>query len=215
MEAIGTLAGGIAHDFNNVLAAIIGFTELAKDNIPAEAYAQHHLNRIFQSGLRGRDLVRQILAFSRKAKGQRKELSLTPLIRETHALLRSSLPSTIEMPLVITTSHDYVVADATQFQQVLMNLATNGADAMREQGGQLAIELSSVVFPEGSALPDPAMEPGAYLKLTVKDTGTGMTEDVRQRIFEPFFTTKELGKGTGMGLAVVYGVVKSHGVQLR
>ncbi|HVN22378.1 MAG TPA: PAS domain S-box protein [Syntrophorhabdales bacterium] len=210
MEAIGTLAGGIAHDFNNVLAAIIGFTELAKDNIPADADAQHHLNRIFQSGLRGRDLVKQILAFSRKAKGERKELSFTPLINETHALLRSSLPSTIQMPLLISTNDDHVFADATQLQQVLMNLATNAADAMREEGGQLTIALSSVVFPEGSVLPDPDMSPGTYLKLTVKDTGMGMTEDVRQRIFEPFFTTKELGKGTGMGLAVVYGVIKSH-----
>jgi two-component system cell cycle sensor histidine kinase/response regulator CckA len=210
MEAIGTLAGGIAHDFNNILAAMIGFSELAMDDIPADAKAQRYLKRIFEAGIRGRELVRQILAFSRKTEGERKEISLTPLVKETHALLRSSLPTTIEMSLVITTSDDCVLAYPAQIQQVLMNLATNAAYAMRENGGQLTIELSSATLPQGG-LPEPDMQPGTYVKLTVKDTGTGMAEDVRQRIFEPFFTTKEQGKGTGMGLAVVYGVVKSHG----
>jgi len=115
------------------------------------------------------------------------------------------------MKLAITTGDDYVVADPTQLQQVLMNLATNAADAMRKEGGQLAIELSSVTFPRGGFLPDPDMAPGTYVKLAVKDTGMGMSEDVRPRIFEPFFTTKGPGKGTGMGLAVVYGLVKAHG----
>ncbi|HUJ89166.1 MAG TPA: ATP-binding protein [Syntrophorhabdales bacterium] len=211
MEAVGTLAGGIAHDFNNVLAAMIGFSELAADEIPADSTAQHHLKRVHEAGLRARELVKQILAFSRKSEGKRKQISLAPLIHETYALLRSSLPTTIQMPLAITTGDDYVLADSTQLQQVLMNLATNAADAMRKEGGQLTIGLSSVTFPRGSLLPDPDMAPGTYVKLAVKDTGMGMTEDVRQRIFEPFFTTKEIGKGTGMGLAVVYGIVKSHG----
>ena len=163
-----------------------------------------------KAGLRGRELVKQILAFSRKSEEKRKQISLTPLVQETHALLRASLPTTIQMPLTITTTDDYVLADPTQLQQVIMNLATNAAHAMQD-GGQLTIGVSSVTLPRGSLLPDPDMEPGTYVKLTVKDTGTGMTEEVRQRIFEPFFTTKEPGKGTGMGLAVVYGVVKSHG----
>jgi signal transduction histidine kinase/ActR/RegA family two-component response regulator len=211
MEAIGTLAGGIAHDFNNILMAMMGFSELAMDDVPAHANAQRHLKRVFEAGLRGRDLVRQILAFSRKTEGERRGISLTPLVAETHALLRSSLPSTIQMPLAITTSDDYVLADPIQMQQVLMNLATNAAYAMRERGGELTIGLSSATFPPGSIVPDPDMEPGTYVKLRVTDTGTGMAEEVRQRIFEPFFTTKEPGKGTGMGLAVVYGVVKNHG----
>ena len=210
MEAVGTLAGGIAHDFNNILAAMIGFSELAIDDVPADSKAQRHLKRVLEGRLRGRELVKQILAFSRKSEGERKQISLTPLVHETHALLRASLPTTIQMPLAITTSDDYVLADPTQIQQVLMNLATNAAHAMQD-GGQLTIGVSSVTFPRGSLLPDPDMEPGTYVKLTVKDTGTGMTEEVRQRIFEPFFTTKEQGKGTGMGLAVVYGIVKSHG----
>ena len=211
MEAIGTLAGGIAHDFNNILAAMIGFSELAADEIPAGSDAQRYLKRIVDAGLRGRELVRQILAFSRKAEGERVEIRLTSLVKETYLLLRPSLPSTIKMNLATTTGDDYVAADPTQVQQVLMNLATNAADAMRNHGGELTIEASSVIFPPGSPLPDPDMEPGTYVKLTVKDTGSGMTEDVRQKIFEPFFTTKEKGKGTGMGLAVVYGVVKNHG----
>ena len=210
MEAIGTLAGGIAHDFNNILAGIIGFSELAADEIPDDSKAQRHLKKVLKAGLRAKELVKQILAFSRKSEGERKPISLTPLVRETHALLRASLPTTTQMPLAINTSDDYVLADPIQIQQVLMNLATNAAHAMREGGGQLTIGVSSVTFPPGSLVPDPDMEPGTYVKLTVEDTGTGMTEEVRQRIFEPFFTTKEREKGTGMGLAVVYGVVKSH-----
>jgi len=124
--------------------------------------------------------------------GQRKEMSLTPLVNETHALLRSSLPSTIRMSLAMTTSDDHVVADSTQLQQVLMNLATNAAHAMREEGGMLTMELSSVTFPQGSLLPDPDLKPGTYVKLTVKDTGVGMAEEVKQRIFEHF----ELGQGS-------------------
>jgi signal transduction histidine kinase/ActR/RegA family two-component response regulator len=211
MEAIGTLAGGIAHDFNNILAAILGFTEMVLDDATDNPHVRQKMERIRKAGLRGRDLVRQILTFSRKSEGERKAISLTPLITETHALLRSSLPSTIRMPLAITTNDDYVLADPTQLQQVLMNLATNAAHAMRQDGGELTIRLSSAAFPQGSILPDPDLGPGTYVQLTVNDTGTGMTEDVRQRIFEPFFTTKEPGQGTGMGLAVVYGIVKSHG----
>ena len=210
MEAVGTLSGGIAHDFNNILAAIIGFTEMVIDDVSDNAPVQHKMERVLKAALRGRDLVKQILAFSRKTEGERKEISLTPLVTETHALLRASLPSTIRTALDFTTKEDVVLADPTQIQQVLMNLATNAAHAMRESGGLLTIEISSATFPQGSP-PDPDMEPGTYVKLTVKDTGTGMTEEVQQRIFEPFFTTKGPGQGTGMGLAVVYGIVKTHG----
>jgi len=211
MEAIGTLAGGIAHDLNNVLAAIIGFTEMVIDDVSDNADARHKMEQVLKASFRGRDLVRQILAFSRKAEGERKEVSLTSLVKETHVLLRAALPSTITMDLAVTTNDDYVRGDLTQLQQVLMNLATNAAYAMRDDGGLLTIGVSSVTFSERSLLPDADMEPGTYVKLTVKDTGTGMTEEVRRRLFEPFFTTKEPGQGTGMGLAVVYGLVKSHG----
>jgi PAS domain S-box-containing protein len=210
MEAIGTLAGGIAHDFNNILAAIIGFTEMVLDDVSDNPHVQQKMARVLKAGLRGRDLVKQILAFSRKTEGARIRISLAPLVHETHALLRSSLPTTIQMSLAITTNDDHVLADPIQMQQVLMNLATNAAYAMRENGGLLTMEISSATFSNGS-LPDPGMEPGTYVKLTVQDTGTGMTEEVQQRIFEPFFTTKGSGQGTGLGLAVVYGIVKNHG----
>ncbi len=210
MEAVGTLAGGIAHDFNNILTAMIGFSELAAGEIPAGSRAHRRLKMVHEAGFRGRELVRQILTFSRKSEPEPKQIRLTPLIHETRALLRASLPTTVRISLAMSTSDDYVRADPTQIQQVLINLATNAAHAM-QGSGHLTIDLSSVAFPRGSPLPDPGMEPGAYVKLTVKDTGTGMTEEVRQRIFEPFFTTKEPGKGTGLGLAVVYGIVRSHG----
>jgi two-component system, cell cycle sensor histidine kinase and response regulator CckA len=164
-----------------------------------------------KAGMRGRDLVRQILAFSRKPQGERKEVSLTALLKETHDLLRASLPSSIRIGLAITTNDDQVLAEPAQLQQVIVNLATNAAYAMREHGGRLTLELSSTSFPADGPLPDPDLKPGACVKLTVKDTGTGMTDAVQRKIFEPFFTNKPQGEGTGMGLAVVHGVVKSWG----
>ncbi|HVN24526.1 MAG TPA: ATP-binding protein [Syntrophorhabdales bacterium] len=211
MEALGTLAGGIAHDFNNILAAMLGFTEMVIEDVSDRPDVQHKMERVLKAGLRGRDLVKQILAFSRNAEGELKELSLTSLIRETHALLRASLPSIIEMRLAVDTKDDCVLGEPTQLQQVIMNLVTNAAYAMRENGGLLTTRLSSTTFPERNVSLDPDMKPGTYVKLTVSDTGTGMTDEVRERIFEPFFTTKEPGQGTGMGLAVAYGIVKSHG----
>ncbi len=210
MEAVGTLAGGIAHDFNNMLAAIIGNAELAMDDVPEEMTAHHNLDQIFKAGVRARGLVRQILTFSRKTEQEHKPLPLTPLVNETFKLLRSSLPTIIEMRLNIETESDVVLADPIQMQQVLMNLCTNAGDAMRVAGGRLEVSLSDTVFSDGDPLPEIGMQPGTYVTLTVSDTGLGMHEDVKTRIFEPFFTTKERGQGTGMGLAVVYGIVKGH-----
>jgi PAS domain S-box-containing protein len=208
MEAVGTLAGGIAHDFNNMLAAIIGNAELAMDDVPEEMTARHNLDQIFKAGMRARGLVRQILTFSRKAEHERKPIALAPLVNETFKLLRASLPTTIEMRLNIDTVSDVVLADPVQIQQVLMNLCTNAGDAMRDTGGRLEVSLADTVL--GGPLPEEGMQPGTYVTLTVSDTGHGMDEDVKSRIFEPFFTTKERGQGTGMGLAVVYGIVQSH-----
>ena len=210
MEAVGTLAGGIAHDFNNILAAILGFTELAIDDAPEGSPIERYMTNVLKAGIRGRDLVRQILTFSRKSEYERKPLALAPLIKETFDLLRASLPTTIEMALNIKTSADMVLADATQMQQVLMNLCKNAADAMRATGGRLEIGLADTLFTENGLLPGSDMRPGTYLALTVSDTGPGMDEAVQKRIFEPFFTTKEIGQGTGLGLAVVYGTVKAH-----
>jgi PAS domain S-box-containing protein len=210
MEAVGTLAGGIAHDFNNILAAIIGFTELSIDDAPEGSPIERNMTNVLKAGIRGRDLVRQILMFSRKSEYERTPLPLAPLVKETFDMLRASLPTTIEMTLNIKTPADMVLADATQMQQVLMNLCNNAADAMRATGGRLEIGLADTLFTEDGPLPGSDMHPGPYLTLTVSDTGPGMDEAVQKRVFEPFFTTKEIGQGTGLGLAVVYGIVKAH-----
>ncbi|HEY3275734.1 MAG TPA: PAS domain S-box protein [Syntrophorhabdaceae bacterium] len=207
MEAIGTLAGGIAHDFNNILAAIIGFTEMALDDIPSTSPMQHHLELVLKSGFRGRDLVKQILAFSRKTDYQRAPLALEPLVKETLRLLRSSLPATIEIRTQIETIKDTVIASPSEIQQVIMNLCTNAAYAMRQSGGELTVALGEARIRPGSEA-DLKLPPGKYIELTVKDTGTGIDREVLKRIFEPFFTTKEVGQGTGLGLSVVYGIVK-------
>ncbi|MGD0233533.1 MAG: response regulator [Syntrophorhabdales bacterium] len=210
MEAIGTLAGGIAHDFNNILAAILGNTEIALEDTPEDG-PRHNLQQILRATVRGRDLVKQILTYSRKSEKERNILRMSPLIKETFTLLRSSLPTTIQMQLDLRASSDVVHADPSQIQQVIMNLITNAAYAMREKGGTLEVSLDSAGIDSKDLLPERDMAPGHYLILSVKDTGYGMDESVRKRIFEPFFSTKEKGEGTGLGLSVVYGIVKSHG----
>ncbi len=210
MEAVGTLAGGIAHDFNNILAAIIGNAELALDDVPEDTSAHRHLLQITKASLRARDLIKQILTFSRKSDKERKPLNLTPLVKETFKFLKASLPASIDMKLKAEAVHDVVLANPSQLQQVLMNLATNAAHAMPE-GGCLDIVLHDAHFHASDPLPDPEMEPGSYVAISVCDTGYGMSEPVRQRVFEPFFTTKRPGSGVGLGLSVVYGIVKSHG----
>ena len=208
MEAIGTLAGGIAHDFNNILAGIIGFTEMVLDETPSESPAYRHLGLVLKSGMRGRDLVRQILAFSRKSDYERNPLSMSSIVDETVKLLRASLPTTIELMANLAATSDTVYANPTEIQQIVMNLCTNAAYAMREGGGQLSITLTDIDVKPGSPL-ESSLAAGPHVQLTVKDTGTGIDAKVMKRIFEPFFTTKEAGQGTGMGLAVTYGIVKS------
>ena len=211
MEAIGTLAGGIAHDFNNILSAIIGYTELALHGIPAEKSACHKLHQVLRAGERAKGLVQQILSFSREKEEERKPLLIAPIIKETLTMLRASLPTTIEIRRHIKSKSGMVLADPSQMHQVLMNLCTNAAYAMREQGCVLKVSLIEEDLDDGTLLPCPDLKPGSYVKLTVSDTGAGMTQEVMERIFDPFFTTKGPGDGTGMGLSVVYGIVKSHG----
>ena len=210
MEAIGTLAGGIAHDFNNMLAAILGNSELALDELDGAVQPRRYIEQIIKASKRARDLVKQILAFSRKTEQGKNIISLIPLVKETFVLLRGTLPSTIQMELKVHTEKDTIMADASQVQQVLMNLATNAYHAMRADGGNLAIEISDTVL-KNETLPDADIMPGPYVKLAITDTGPGIRKEILHRIFEPFFTTKESGQGTGMGLAVAYGIVKSHG----
>lgn len=206
MEAVGTLAGGIAHDFNNVLAIVLGNAELALDEIDKEGPRQN-INQIVKASKRARDLTRQILTFSRRTERARNPVGLEPLLKETNEMLRGTLPTTIRMKLDLRAESDIVLADPSQIQQVLVNLATNAAHAMRDSGGILTVSLENITLRESQL---PGLSPGEYVKLSVQDTGAGMSEEVRRRAFEPFFTTKGPDEGTGMGLAVVYGIVKGH-----
>jgi len=212
MEAIGTLAGGIAHDFNNILTAIIGYTEMALAMPPEAGSARRHLDQVLRSGSRAADLVKQILAFGRQTEQERKPVAVAPIVEEALKLLRSSLPSTIEIhqDVAVSEQEDIVMADPIQMHQVLMNLCTNAAHAMRDTGGILGVKLSEVHLDAFYFSLYPSLKPGSYVMLTVTDTGHGMDCATRQRIFDPYFTTKKAGEGTGLGLAVVHGIVKSH-----
>ena len=211
MEAIGTLAGGIAHDFNNILMPIIGYSELSLKAVPKDSCLHHNIEQILLSGNRAKDLVRQILTFSRKTEQERRPVQVSLLVKETLKLLRSSLPSTIQIRQDIDKGAIYAttMADPTQIHQVLMNLCTNAAHAMREKGGVLSITLRNVDIGSVAISGVPDLAPGSYLRLTVADTGHGMDEAVGRRIFEPYFTTKGPSEGTGMGLALVYGIITS------
>jgi PAS domain S-box-containing protein len=211
MEAIGTLAGGIAHDFNNILTPIIGYTELSLNTVPEDSRLSHNMRQVILSANRAKDLVRQILTFSRKTEQERKPVQISLMIKETLKLLRSSLPSTIDIHQAIHADaiESTTMADPTQIHQVLMNLCTNAAHAMHTKGGTLAITLKNVEIGPRRLRGTPDMEPGPYLWLSVADTGYGMDEAVKLRIFDPYFTTKGPNEGTGLGLAVVYGIVKT------
>jgi PAS domain S-box-containing protein len=212
MEAIGTLAGGIAHDFNNILAAIIGYTEMSLCSSVTKKQILENLEHVLKAGLRAKDLIKQILAFSRQGDQEFKPILIHLLLKEAAKMLRASLPSTIRIRQNIRAGVGAILGDPTQIHQVVMNLATNAAHAMHETGGTLGIELAGITLDErdATAIHD-ELPAGAYLKLTVSDTGRGIEPSILHRIFDPFFTTKEPGEGTGMGLAVVHGIVKSHG----
>ncbi|MCP4687376.1 MAG: PAS domain S-box protein, partial [Desulfobacterales bacterium] len=213
MEAIGTLAGGVAHDFNNILSAIMGYAEISLLDADENTPFYPHLKKIMKAGERARDLVKQILTFSRKTERELTPIQVSAITKEVLKLLRASLPATIEI------NHDLgsdagVMADPTQIHQVLMNLCTNAGHAMREEGGVLEVTLKEVDLDADFVAHYPELTPGPYIELSVSDTGHGMTSAVQERIFDPFFTTKKLGEGTGMGLSVVHGIVKSHGGEI-
>jgi PAS domain S-box-containing protein len=211
IEAIGTLAGGIAHDFNNILSPIILHTDMVLEDIPVESPIRFNLEEIHSASIRAKDLTRQILTFGRQTEQERTPLIIRPIIKETLKLLRYSFPSTIEIRQTVETKGGAVLADQTQIQRILMNLCTNAAYAMREKGGVLEVGLAGVYLSSAGTVHNPNLGPGHYMKLTVRDTGPGIESGVKDRIFEPYFTTKEKGEGTGMGLAVVHGIVKSYG----
>lgn len=208
MEALGLLAGGVAHDFNNVLSAVIGFAELTRDHLPEDSREQRYVRRILEAGIRGRDIVKQMLALSRQSEGK-KPVLLSAVVKDGANFLRAAIPSTIRMDIRIGSESGLILGDPTQVLQVLMNLCTNAADAMREKGGRIEIELSDFAVTFSDSNPH-GIRPGTYAKMEVRDSGVGMTPEVIEKIFDPFFTTKKGGEGTGLGLAVVLDIVKQH-----
>ncbi len=207
MESIGTLAGGIAHDFNNILSPIVGYTEMLLEDIPEDSSLRNSLNAIYSSSQRACDLVKQILTFSHQDSNELKSIRVQPVIKEAMKLIRSTIPTTIKIKQKIRSDCGSIKADPTQIHQIIMNLTTNAYHAMEDMG-ELAVGLKEVWLGEPEVI-NPSMKPGLYVCLTVSDTGLGMDKQMTEKIFNPFFTTKEQGKGTGMGLSVVHGIVKS------
>lgn len=210
MEAIGTLAGGIAHDFNNILSAIVGYTELAKFELIEDSLGLAYMDKILEASNRAKDLVQQILTFSRQQELELKPISVALVVKEALKLIRASLPSTIDIIQNIQ-SKSLVMGDPTQVHQIIMNLCTNAGHSMQDQGGMLKVEISDVELDSDFVTHFSNIQPGSYIRIKVEDSGQGMSSEVLNRIFEPFFTTKEQGEGTGLGLAVVHGIVEKLG----
>ena len=211
MESIGTLSGGIAHDFNNLLGIILGNAELAMDDLPEWHPAKDNINEIRTASLRARDVVKQLLSFSRKTDPKKKPVKLVQIVEDALKFLRFSIPASIEIHHnKINDTDDTIFADSTQINQVMINLFTNAAHAMEDAGGVITIGIENICLDQISTPFYPDLAPGDYVKLTVSDTGTGIDHEVKDRIFDPYFTTKEVGKGSGIGLSVVHGIVKSH-----
>jgi len=215
MEAIGTLAGGIAHDFNNILTGIIGYTELYKDEVRDRPKVYHGMEQVLNAANRARDLVKHILTFSRKSEQEKKPFILAPMVKEVVKFMRASLPTTIEIKQTVDETTDAIMANPTQMHQVLMNLCTNAGHAMKDTGGVLEIGLKEVVIEAENITHHQALEAGHYLELSVRDTGHGISQENLGKIFDPYFTTKEMGEGAGLGLAVVHGIVKEHGGEIK
>jgi len=210
IEAVGMLAGGIAHDFNNILYAILGYTDLAMRGLPADSPIRERLAGVIKAATRAADLVSQILTFSRQTKKKRKPILIQEVVEETLKLMRELLPTTIEIRGDIAADCGPVLADPTEIQQVIMNLCTNSYHAMREHAGALTVSLEQVRVDHDLSARGSEPPPGHYAKLSVSDTGHGMDKATLERIFLPYFTTKKVGEGTGLGLATVHGIVKSH-----
>ncbi|MEJ2154099.1 MAG: ATP-binding protein [Desulfobacteraceae bacterium] len=213
MEAIGTMAGGIAHDFNNILMPIIGYAEMTMLDLAPGSENWKNLNQIVMGGKRAKELIRQILTFSRQTDHASRPIHLEPLVKETLKLMRSSLPSTIEIRESIDPDCA-ILGNPTRMHQLLMNLCTNASQAMRLGNGTLTISVDEVRYRERVVADGLKLEPGRYVRLQVSDTGQGIQESIQSRILEPYFTTKPPDQGTGLGLSVVHGIVKKHGGHL-
>jgi len=211
MEAIGTLAGGIAHDFNNILGAVLGYAEIAKDESPEGSEVARNLDKVMEAGHRAASLVKQILTFSRQADSERIPLLPACQVREAIKLIRPILPSTITIKQQIDADTKPILADPTQIHQIVMNLCTNAFHAMEQTGGVLNINLKDCELSKQDLQQQPEVQPGSFVVLSVGDSGPGIAPEIWGKIFDPFFTTKEVGKGTGMGLAIAHGIITSYG----
>ena len=209
MEAIGTLAGGIAHDFNNILAAIMGYSEMAKFVLPADSKATKDINQVLKASERAADLVKQILTFSRKSPHHLQPFSPHLIIREALKMLRASLPTTINMQVDIDNECGKIMADPTNIHQIIVNLCTNSLHAMEDEKGILSVSLHRKEISAEEINGESGVSPGPFVVLEVSDTGRGMDQTTMGHIFDPYFTTKEAGKGTGLGLSVIYGIVQA------
>ncbi len=211
MEAIGTLAGGIAHDFNNILCAMLGLTELALADNQVTGLARRNLEAVLKSADRAKDLIKQILSFSRRVESERRPVRLSSILKECVKLLNATLPAVIEIQSTVGTEEDTVIADSTELHQVIMNLSTNSAHAMRGRGGRLEYEIQALdLGPEQAARLSP-LRAGPHVVMTVRDNGCGMSREVMENIFDPFFTTKPEGEGTGLGLTLVHRIITRSG----
>jgi nitrogen-specific signal transduction histidine kinase/CheY-like chemotaxis protein len=210
MEAMGTLAGGIAHDFNNILSPIMAHSEMAIMDLPDGSPVQQNLLQIRKAVERARDLVRQILTFARKREKERIPLKATLIVKEAIKFLKSTIPSTIDIQYDCRTEEDMVLGDPTEMNRIVMNLCTNAAHAMREKGGTLEVILTDEYFGQDDISRFPDLTSGHYLRISVRDTGQGIPPEIVDKIFEPYFTTKGPSEGTGLGLAVVHGIVKNY-----
>jgi len=211
MQALGTLASGIAHEFNNILTIILGFTQLSQLQVPPESPVADNLRQLRIAGHRGQEVVQQILAFSRPTPYACGEVRAGQVVQEAMQLVRPTVPRAIELRVCGMDETSTILADATQLAQVVLNLCANAVDAMRQTGGVLAVRLEAVELTPAWVARHPPLQPGPHLRLTVRDTGCGMSPAIRAHIFEPFFTTKGVGEGAGMGLAIVHGIVTRHG----
>lgn len=211
LEALGRLAGGIAHDFNNILSAIMGYAELSMEQTPPDHPVNANSEQILKASKRARDLVKQILAFSRKLKSERRPVFLQEIVDEAARLLKATLPSTLEMSTDVDGSCSPVLADPTQMHQIVLNLVTNAAHALGDRPGKIEIALAQAAVSAGVSNPCPELKDGDYICLSVSDTGPGIEPHIQKHIFDPYFTTNSVGKGSGLGLAVVQGIVESHG----
>ena len=210
MEALGTLVGGIAHEFNNILGIILGNTDLSLDDVPESNPAYYSLNKIKTASLQAKDIVRQLLSYIHKADYEKKIMKGIPVIKDSINLIQSTIPANIQIRQNMQATSDTILADPTQIHQIILNIFTNAVHAMEDDGGVMEIETHNVNLDKKSVFIDPDLIPGKYLRIIISDTGKGIEPEIIDRIFDPFFTTKGVGKGSGMGLSVVQGIVKGY-----